>query len=103
MNKTLSNISELPKVPAVYIMRSGRSRGAYVAYVGMAKSLKRRITEHLVKRDSSVTTGTSATALNPDYVTEVCWREYPSFDKTHVLEAAELIAFEVFNPALRSR
>jgi len=59
--------------------------------------------QHLVKRDSSIATGTSAVALNPDYVTEVRWWEHPDFSKRHVLEAAELVAFDVLDPALRSR
>lgn len=45
---------------------------------------------NLVRRDSSVTTG-------------VCWWEHPDFAHKHVLAAAELVAFEVFNPSLRSR
>lgn len=53
--------------------------------------------------DSSVTTGVSAVSLNPDKVTEVRWWEHPAFEKQEVLEAAELVAFDVLEPALRSR
>jgi hypothetical protein len=98
-----SSISELPNVPAVYAMCGGRNRGLHTAYVGLADALRRRVFQHLVKRDSSVSTGTSAASLNPDYVTQVLWWEHPSFTERHVLEAAELIAFDVLNPALRSR
>ena len=65
--------------------------------------LRGRVTQHLVKRDSSVPTGTSAASLNPDYVTEIEWWEHPRFGERAVLEAAELVAFDVLDPALRSR
>jgi hypothetical protein len=41
--------------------------------------------------------------LNPDYVTELRWWESKEFNRRSALEAAELIAFEVLNPVLRSR
>jgi hypothetical protein len=59
--------------------------------------------QHLVNRDSSVTTGTSAAGINPDHVTQVGWWEHPRFDEERFLEAAELVAFEVLDPVLRSR
>ncbi len=96
-------VSDLPNTPAVYAMYGGRGRGRYVAYVGIADSLKRRVSQHLIGRDSSVAVGTSATCLNPDYVTELRWWEHPDFDKRHMLEAAEMVAFDVLDPALRSR
>ncbi|MGQ9494629.1 MAG: hypothetical protein ACUVR2_12895 [Anaerolineae bacterium] len=101
--KEAFSIAQLPNVPAVYAMYGGQGRGLYVAYVGVADSLKRRIIQHLVSRDSSVAAGTSAVGLNPDYVTEIRWWEHPEFTERHVLEAAELVAFDVLNPALRSR
>jgi hypothetical protein len=84
-------------------MYGGKGRGRYVAYVGIGKGLKSRIIQHLVRRDSSVATGTSAVQLNPDYVTSVEWWEHPDFAQRHALEAAEMVAFEVLDPALRSR
>lgn len=97
------SISELPNVPAVYAMYGGRGGSAYVAYVGLADVLKRRVGQHLVRRDSSVVTGVSAVSLNPDLVTEVRWWEHPDFTGRRVLQAAELVAFDVLEPALRSR
>jgi hypothetical protein len=47
--------------------------------------------------------GTSATQFNPDYITELEWWEHPDFAERHVLEAAEMVAFQVLDPALRSR
>lgn len=99
----LHSVSELPQVSSVYAMYGGKGRGRYVAYVGIGKSLKPRVMQHLVRRDSSVTAGTSAVQLNPDYVTEVEWWEHPHFSQRHVLEAAEMVAFDVLDPALRSR
>ena len=99
----LHSISDLPQVPCVYAMYGGKGRGRYVAYVGIAKSLRSRAIQHLVRRDSSVTTGTSAVQLNPDYVTELEWWEHADFSERHVLEAAEMVAFDVLDPALKSR
>ena len=98
-----TSISSLPQKPALYALYGGRGRGAYVAYVGVGDKLRRRIEQHLVRRDSSVTTGVSATGLNPEHITELCWWEHPSFSDRTALEAAELIAMEILDPALRSR
>lgn len=75
-----------------------------VAYVGSSSNLKNRIRDHIIRRNSSVVTGVSATVLNPDKVSHICWwcPEEALSDKDH-LEAAELVAFEVLNPSLRSR
>jgi len=100
---TVSSISELPNKPAVYALYGGRKRSLHVAYVGIAESLRRRIIQHLVTRDSSVATGTSAVHLNPDYVTEIRWWEHSDFADLPFREAAEMVAFEVLDPALRSR
>jgi len=99
----ITSIPRLPNSPAVYAMYGGHSRERYVAYVGVADKLKRRIIQHLVNRDSSIATGTSAVGLNPDYVTEVRWWEHQSFSDRNALIAAELVAFQVLDPALRSR
>jgi hypothetical protein len=103
VDKALSFVSDLPNVPAVYALYGGRGRSVHVAYVGIADALRRRIDQHLIKRDSSVATGTSAVCLNPDYVSQVRWWEHPDFSDRAVLEAAELVAFDLFEPALRSR
>jgi hypothetical protein len=103
MTTKISSISDLPNIPAVYALYGGQGHGLYVAYVGVADKLKNRIRQHLVRRDSSVTTGTSAAGLNPDYVTEVRWWEHSTFADRYVLEAAELVAFDELEPALRSR
>jgi len=60
--KTVYSVSELPQVLAVYAMFGGKGRGRYLAYVGIADKLKRRVAQHLIRRDSSITTGTSAAA-----------------------------------------
>jgi hypothetical protein len=101
--KTPDAISDLPNGPAVYALCGGKNRGRHLAYVGIADDLKRRIIQHLVDRKSSVATGTSAVGLNPDYVTELTWWESEKFNQRSVLEAAELIAFEVLKPVLRSK
>ena len=100
---TSKSISELPNRPAVYALMGGLGKRAYVAYVGIAGKLRRRIAQHLVLRDSSVTTGTSAAVLNPDYVTEVRWWESSEFEDRVRLEAAEVVALRTLDPVLRSR
>jgi hypothetical protein len=65
--------------------------------------LKNRLVQHFVRKDSSVATGASAVTLNPDLVTTVVWWTDDSFNDRVRLEAAELVAFEILNPVLRSR
>jgi len=101
--KDFSPIYTLPNKPAVYALYSGGRGPQYVAYVGIAGKLKQRIVQHLIRRDSSVATGASAVALIPDHVTGLSYWEHSSFEKTAALKAAEMVAFEVLNPALRSR
>ena len=103
MVEKISFISNLPNSPAVYVMYGGRGRSSYVAYVGVTRVLKNRIIEHLIKRDRSVATGTTAVVLNPDFVTELKWWECSEFSNWQFLQAAELVAFDVFEPSLRSR
>ena len=79
--KTTATISSLPQKPAVYALMGGYGRNRYVAYVGVASKLRQRIIQHLVNRDSSVATGTSAACLNPDYVSEIRWWEHKWFRK----------------------
>lgn len=70
---TATSISELPGAPAVYAMYGGLGRAAYVAYVGLASNLRQRLTQHFIRRDSSVVTGAAAVSLNPDLITRVEW------------------------------
>jgi hypothetical protein len=104
MSQVVTSVSKLPNLPALYAMYGGRGSGLYVAYVGIAgTSLRGRVEQHLIRRDSSVTTGVAAVSLNPDAVTEVRWWTHERFGARLALEAAELVAFDVLNPALRSR
>jgi hypothetical protein len=97
------SFNKLPRVPAVYVLYGGQDHTRHAAYVGIADVLKTRIIQHLVNRDSSVTTGKGAAQLNPDHVTCLHWWEHPDFTDRPKLEAAELIAFTLFDPILRSR
>ena len=100
--ESVRSVNELPPAPAVYAMYGGAGR-EYVAYVGLADNLRRRVKQHLVNRDSSVTTGTSAAGLNPDHIRAVEWWTDPGFSDRTTLAAAELVAFDMLQPALRSR
>jgi hypothetical protein len=99
----IPKISSLPNSPAIYALFGGKGQRKFVAYIGIADKLRQRISQHLVRRDSSIVTGTSIVSLNPDYVTALKWWEYPDFLKREYLEAAEVIAFKIFDPVLRSR
>ncbi len=102
MNR-IDAINDLPSVPAVYALMGGQGSRAYVAYVGIAGKLKGRIVQHLVSRNSSVATGTTATSINPDHITQVEWWEADEFIDVDCLHAAEVLAIQVLDPALRSR
>jgi hypothetical protein len=101
--KSMQTLSNLPQLPCVYALTGGRGGSKYIAYVGIAEKLRTRITQHLVRRDSSVATGTTAAVLNPDYVTEVRWWHIPDFADKSTREAAEILALSILDPALRSR
>ena len=103
VSQALLWITDLPNCPAVYALYGGTGKRAHVAYVGITDSLKRRVGQHLLGRDSSIATGTSAAGINPDYVTEVRWWKHRRFSESAAREAAELVAFALFDPALRSR
>jgi hypothetical protein len=100
--RIVSAIGQLPSAPAIYAMYGGEGR-RYVAYVGLGDHLRRRVEQHLILRNSSVTTGTGAVGLHSDHVRAVEWWEHPSFSDRIQLAAAELVAFDVLEPALRSR
>ena len=104
MTLEVKTFSEIPNVPAVYALcgRATLHRGTYIAYVGHTHNLRKRINDHLIARDTAIQTGLSAVSLNPEYVMEVRWWEHPSFSERTFHGAAELIAFEVLDPALRS-
>lgn len=102
-SQLLLGVADLPNRPALYALYGGAGRHAYVAYVGITDKLKRRAAQHLLTRDSSAATGTSAVGINADYVTEIRWWEHPRFSKPAAREAAELVAFKLLDPALRSR
>lgn len=99
----LPRITELPNGPAVYVLFGGKKGNRFVAYVGIADKLRNRISQHLIRRDSSITTAVSIVSLNPDYITGIKWWMRSDFMQRSSLEAAEVIAFERFNPVLRSR
>ena len=103
MSLILRRWGQLPKRPAVYAMYGGWPPRLWVAYVGEGGNLASRIDQHFVRRDSSVATGVAAATLNPDAVREVRWWEHTSFEDKTERQAAELVAFSVLEPALRSR
>lgn len=104
MTVEVKTFSEIPNVPAIYALCGGATlhRGTYIAYVGHTDDLRTRINDHLIARKTAIQTGLSAVSLNPENVMEAHWWEHPSFSERTVREGAELVAFDVLNPALRS-
>ena|SRR5436190_10324889 len=98
-----TSISDVPAQPAVYAIFGGDAPRTWVAYVGLAGNLRTRLTQHFVRRDSSVTTRTTAVGLNVEHVRAVSWWQHPRFSDAAARHAAELVAFDVLDPALRSR
>ena len=94
------SLSSIPRKAGIYAMYD---QNGGVAYVGLSTNLRGRIEQHMIRRSSSVTTGVSATVLNPEKVGHICWWLNPRFSDKGYLEAAEVIAFKVLNPSLRSR
>jgi hypothetical protein len=90
----------VPNGPAIYALHGGGKRPAYV---GQASKLRERLQQHLVRRDSSVTTGAAVVSLNPELVRTVVWWTHDDFSDPAMLGAAELTAFDVLDPILRSQ
>jgi len=96
------SLKDVPRYPAIYALQ-GRSVGNRpVGYVGQATNLRTRLRQHLVLRDSSITTGAKLVSLNPDLVRGVEWWTHDLFSDSTTLTAAELVAFDVLDPTLRS-
>lgn len=98
-----SVLKSIPKAPGIYCLYGGWANRRVEAYVGIGKNLHSRISQHLIRRDSSVTTGASVVSLNPDLVTYIKWWTGPDLENEHAREAGEMVAFEILNPTLRSR
>lgn len=101
--RDFSDLSRVPREPGMYCLLGREGRGTYDAYVGISNNIRSRLEQHLVRRDSSISTGVSAATLQPDHVVGVVWWIDDVFHGAAHLEAAELIAFEIIQPTLRSR
>ena len=94
------SFTSIPKAAGIYAMYD---RNGDVAYVGLSTNLRNRIEDHMRFRNTSVSTGVSTTVLNPDKVKHICWWLNSRFLDKAYLEAAEVVAFKVLDPSLRSR
>lgn len=101
--RSFDEVKHQPQFPSIY----GFKRPNYIqdnySYIGLSNKLRERVSQHLLKRESSVATVATAISLNPDKIAECHWWIHESFGAREYLEAAELIAFERFNPTLVSR
>ena len=80
------SLRSIPKTAGVYAMYD---RNGSVAYVGLSTNLRGRIEQHVIRRDTSVATGVSATVLNPDKVASICWWLSQALSDKAYLEAVE--------------
>ena len=101
MTVQIQTISSLPNLPSIYAIYAKNSK--VPVYIGQTTKLKNRITQHLVRRDSSIVTGASGYSLDPDHVKRISWWEHHLFVEENNLTAAELIAFNQLNPIIRSQ
>ncbi len=97
------SIQFISKAPGIYCLLGFSHRGLWPAYVGIGTNIQTRVSQHLEYRNSSVSTGASAVSLDPSLIGGCRWWTDPSFQDPVRLLAAELIAFEHLQPALRSR
>jgi len=74
-----------------------------VVYVGMTGRLRDRLRQHFILEESSATTRPNSVRLNVDKIKGAVWWEHPRFVEKVDRTAAELIAFDVFSPVLRSQ
>ena len=96
-------IYSIPRVPRIYAFHAGAGRVRSISYVGSTGNLRNRVSQHLEYRDSSVVTGVSVATLNANHIDACTWWTHSSFVDRSGRESAELIAFDVLNPTLRSR
>ena len=101
--RSFDEIKHLPQFPGIYGFKGPNDIQGNYSYIGISNRLRERVSQHLLKRDSSVATGASAISLNPDKIAECHWWIHETFGNRETLEAPELIAFGRFNPTLVSR
>ena len=101
--RSFDEIKHLPQFPGIYGFKGPNDIKDNYSYIGLSNKLRERVSQHLLKRESSVATVATAISLNPDKIAECHWWIHESFGAREYLEAAELIAFERFNLTLVSR
>jgi hypothetical protein len=101
--RDFSSIHELPKSPAVYALCAGDRVNDFVVYVGISSNLRSRIYQHLIMRDSSAVVESAPVQINVDSISSLKWWQHDDFQSRNRLEGAEIVAFEVLEPTMRSR
>ena len=71
--RSFNELRHLPQFSGIYAFKGINDRSGMYSYIGMASQLRDRVSQHLIRRDSSVTTGASTVALNPDKISECHW------------------------------
>ena len=101
--RSYDSLYQSPTTNGIYALYAGAGRVTSIVYVGSSGNIRRRLSQHLEYRDTSVATGAAAATLNVDSIKSASWWIHPRFKDKIYLAAAELIAFDVFTPTLRSR
>ena len=101
--RSFDEVKHLPQLPVINGFKRPNNIQDNYSYIGLSNKLRESMSQHLLKRDSSVATGASSISFNPDKIAECNWWIHESFGTREYLEATELIAFERFNLTLVSR
>ena len=101
--RSFEEIKNIPSFPGIYAFKGAYDRREEYSYVGMTNNLKERVSQHLIKKDSSIVTGSSTISLNPDKICECHWWIHKKFEDKRLRSIAEQIAFDLLKPTLRSR
>ena len=101
--RSFDEVKHLPQLPGINGFKRPNNIQDNYSYIGLSNKLRESVSQHLLKRDSSIATGSSDISLNQENIAEYHWRINESFGIREYWEAAELIAFERFNLTLVSR
>ena len=62
--RSFEEIKNIPSFPGIYAFKGAYDRREEYSYVGMTNNLKERVSLHLIKKDSSIVTGSSTISIN---------------------------------------
>ena len=66
--RSFDEIKHLPQFPGIYGFKGPNDIKDNYSYIGLSNKLRERVSQHLLKRESSVATVATAISLNPDKI-----------------------------------